>query len=157
MTTEEINKGISEIDSEIRTLQSKRKVLEKKLQDSAKDFPSAFKAWYENSDECHYDWWIDESKFPLLNKISHDGASNQNYRRGETVTLDRMIEEEMWYVLDNKKVPTESDIKDFEKYFQYTYNKKTKLFENYDEWYNHCEALCKEAMDGNMKSFKLDW
>lgn len=142
MTTKE---ELNEVNSEINVLLQKKKKLENQLITETDSIIEKFLIWYNNDDECHYHYYPRQENFPTIYQAISD---SDNYRRGETVDIERIIGDDNWELLMLSK-------DEFLKYFESEDNSWYE--EEYQKVYDKYIPLIKEAMKGKIKSFKLDW
>lgn len=136
---EQLKKDLQQINKEIAILKNHKYNLEQQIIDSSTNFIEKFKIWYDNDVEGHYDWWISKDEFPLLRKYMEESNLTDWARRGETIDLERLFGDEIMFLF------LDEDAK--EEFSEEEYVTSLAKYQPY----------MKEAMDKNMKSFKLDW
>ena len=140
MTKEEISNSIEEINEQINKLTLQKINLEKQLLDLSDTFLEKFKVWYNNSSKCEYSYLPNS-------EIINDLVRSRDYRRGETIDIERLIGEEDFYFLVNSKEEVMEDCS----YNENEYNKEYRFVLD-----KYLEVL-KEAFKLKIKTFKVDW
>lgn len=135
-----IKEDYNKILSQIESLNIEKQRLEKLMFERTDDFISKFRIWYNNDDDCHSDWIPNEHDCPLLRKL----IDKYDYRRGETVDLERLLGDEDFYDLVD---PYQDD--DYRSEEEYNENLSLLLIKY--------QPLLEEIMNKEIKSYKNDW
>jgi len=122
------------ITDKIKKLEKEKKQLKKKKLDDG-PFEKRFLDWLGKGQA--YPWIPREKDMPILYKWMDD---NWDLHRYETIILEEWLEEEFGYFWDPDVL--KEDLED-----------GTLTSEKWET----IQALAKEIMDANMKSFKCDW
>lgn len=140
----ELNAELENINLQIEALNKRKKVIEDKLC-LILPFIERFKIWFHNNDKGHYDWLVGRDEYPLIR-----GEFDKNpdrFRRGETVDLEHLICDEVFEIWAYNQIAVycknEKEVEEFN-------NELDALLLEY-------QPLLEEAMEKNLKSFKVDW
>lgn len=132
----ELQKQLDKINQEINELKIRKQLIENEIIANSSNFLEKFKIWYNNDSESHHEWYLDKDTFPLMNAM----VSDREYRRGETIDLERLFGDEAMFLLLDEGAITE-------------YGSEEEFLLALEEYL----PVAKEAMDNDVKSFKLDW
>lgn len=141
---EELSIELEDINNQIEILNKRKRIVEDKLS-SISPFKERFLIWFNNGDVCHYDWLVREEEYPLIR-----GEFDKNpdaYRRSETITLERLLCEEIFDIWAHKQIAHYCD----------TDEEYDEFYEELDTFLTEYQPLLEEAMNKNLKSFRVDW
>lgn len=131
-----LTKNLKAIEKQIKKLKKEKKEIEKQLMDISSNFKEKFQIWYNNGNKGHYDWVPSHDKFPLVRAIIEES----DFTRHKTITLEYLVGEEILGLFTSD---------DYREYYDSEEEYQADIFKY--------QPLMEEIMNGNLKTFEMDW
>lgn len=142
---DELKAELQDIKNQIKVLKKRKASIEKELMNESTDFKDKFMIWFKSDSGKHNPWLPREDEYPLIRRKLNENMDA--YRRGETVYLENLFCDEVFEIWTQDVVheycKTKKEVDDF--------NEELAIF------IKDNQPLLEEAMNKNIKSFKLDW
>lgn len=142
---DELKAELQDIKNQIKILKKRKASIEKELMNESTDFKDKFMIWFKSDSGKHYSYLVRQEDCPLMFRKVFENIDA--YRRGETIYLENLLCDEVFEIWTQDVIheycKTQKEVDDF--------NEELAIF------IKDNQPLLEEAMNKNIKSFKLDW